>query len=212
MVRFFRSGGDDLPGALSFHLRLRAPSRMITEILACTGTRGGVAGQDPVVAARRPSFRDARVPEPERLALGAGPLPATAWPGQPACAGPIAPRPAHKPFKAHAPGHRLVGVNYLPQMADKDRRRYFFVALDRATRWVFGRLCTARTAANARRSPAGDGQARPLCHRRLTQAPGTAPDCPVNGLGPRPGPGQSAASRLTMTVTSGFLPISSIMT
>ena len=64
--------------------------------------------------------------------------------------GPIAPRPAHKPFKAHAPGHRPADVNDLPQMAEEDRRRDLFVATDRPTRWVFGRLCTARTAANAR--------------------------------------------------------------
>jgi len=36
-------------------------------------------------------------------------------------------------------------------MADKERRRYLFVAIDRATRWVFVRIYTAKTAANARR-------------------------------------------------------------
>jgi len=37
-------------------------------------------------------------------------------------------------------------------MADESRRRrYLFVAIDRATRWVFIRICTAKTAANARR-------------------------------------------------------------
>jgi len=36
-------------------------------------------------------------------------------------------------------------------MADEDRRRYFFVAIDRATRWVFVRIYPAQTAANARR-------------------------------------------------------------
>jgi transposase-like protein len=42
-------------------------------------------------------------------------------------------------------------VKYLPQMADEDRRRYLFVAIDRATRWVFVRIYAAKTAANARR-------------------------------------------------------------
>ena len=42
-------------------------------------------------------------------------------------------------------------MKYLPQMADEDRRRYLFVAIDRATRWVFVRIYPAQTAANARR-------------------------------------------------------------
>ena len=49
---------------------------------------------------------------------------------------PTARRPAHKPFKAYEPGYLHVDVKYLPQMADEDRRRYLFVAIDRATRWV----------------------------------------------------------------------------
>lgn len=36
-------------------------------------------------------------------------------------------------------------------MADEDRRRYLFVTIDRATRWVFVRVYPAKTAANARR-------------------------------------------------------------
>ncbi len=36
-------------------------------------------------------------------------------------------------------------------MADEDRRRYLFVAIDRATRWVFVRTYPAKTAADARR-------------------------------------------------------------
>ena len=46
---------------------------------------------------------------------------------------------------------RHVDVKYLPQMADETNRRYLFVAIDRATRWVFVRILPARTAANARR-------------------------------------------------------------
>ena len=64
---------------------------------------------------------------------------------------PAAPRPAHKPFKAYEPGCVHVDVKHLPRMADEDRRRYLFVAIDRATRWVFVRIYTAKTAANARR-------------------------------------------------------------
>ena len=64
---------------------------------------------------------------------------------------PKAPKPAHKPFKAYEPGYLHIDVKYLPQMADEERRRYLFVAIDRATRWVFVRIYPAKTAANARR-------------------------------------------------------------
>ena len=64
---------------------------------------------------------------------------------------PKALRPAHKPFKAYEPGFLHIDVKYLPQMADEERRRYLFVAIDRATRWVFVRIYPAKTAANARR-------------------------------------------------------------
>jgi transposase-like protein len=45
---------------------------------------------------------------------------------------PKAPKPAHKPFKAHEPGYLGVDVKCLPPIADEDRRRYLFVAIDRA--------------------------------------------------------------------------------
>ncbi|MGB3556793.1 MAG: IS481 family transposase [Jannaschia sp.] len=64
---------------------------------------------------------------------------------------PKAPQPTHKPFKAYEPGYLHVDVKYLPQMADEERPRYLFVAIDRATRWVFVRIYPAKTAANARR-------------------------------------------------------------
>ena len=45
----------------------------------------------------------------------------------------------------------MSNVRYLPQMADETTRRYPFVAIDRATRWVFVRVLPAKTAANAPR-------------------------------------------------------------
>jgi transposase-like protein len=60
-------------------------------------------------------------------------------------------RSKHSAFKAYEPGYIHIDVKYLPQMADENRRRYLFVAIDRATRWVFIRIFTAKTAANARR-------------------------------------------------------------
>ena len=62
-----------------------------------------------------------------------------------------APKPKHKAFKAYEPGYLHIDLKYLPQMADETRRRYLFVAIDRATRWVFIRIFNAKTAANARR-------------------------------------------------------------
>lgn len=64
---------------------------------------------------------------------------------------PKAPKPAHKPFKAYEPAYIHIDVKYLPQIAYEDRRRYLFVAIDRATRWVFVRIYPAKTAANAHR-------------------------------------------------------------
>jgi hypothetical protein len=59
-----------------------------------------------------------------------------------------APRPQHKAFKAYEPGYLHVDVKYLPQMADETSRRYLFVAIDRATRWVFIRVYKSKTSAN----------------------------------------------------------------
>ena len=41
-------------------------------------------------------------------------------------------------------------VKYLPQMQDESSRRYLFVAIDRATRWVFVQFKTHKTAASAK--------------------------------------------------------------
>jgi transposase-like protein len=60
-------------------------------------------------------------------------------------------KPKHKLFKAYEPGYLHVDVKYLPQMADEPSRRYLFVAIDRATRWVFIDIYNSKTAANARR-------------------------------------------------------------
>jgi transposase InsO family protein len=46
----------------------------------------------------------------------------------------IAPK---KTFKDYEPGFVHIDIKYLPQMPDETSRRYLFVAIDRATRWVF---------------------------------------------------------------------------
>jgi len=61
----------------------------------------------------------------------------------------VASTPA-KTFKAYEPGYIHMDVKYLPQMQDEDERRYVFVAIDRATRWVFIAIKSKKTAAAAR--------------------------------------------------------------
>lgn len=50
------------------------------------------------------------------------------------------PEPAPKTFKDYEPGFVHVDIKYLPQMPDETARRYLYVAIDRATRWVFVRI------------------------------------------------------------------------
>ena len=42
-----------------------------------------------------------------------------------------------KTFKDYAPGFIHIDIKYLPRMPDEKSRRYLFVAIDRAYRWVF---------------------------------------------------------------------------
>lgn len=58
-------------------------------------------------------------------------------------------KPAHKPFAAYEPGYLHIDVKYLPQMADEDKRRYLFVAIDRATRCVFIAIKLHKSARSA---------------------------------------------------------------
>jgi transposase len=44
---------------------------------------------------------------------------------------------AKKTFKDYEPGYLHIDIKYLPKMPDETSRRYLFVAIDRATRWVF---------------------------------------------------------------------------
>lgn len=57
--------------------------------------------------------------------------------------------PQSKPFKAYEPGYIHIDYKYLPQMADESRRRYLFVAIDRATRWVYVELKADKSARSA---------------------------------------------------------------
>ncbi|MCG5531726.1 IS481 family transposase [Halorhodospira halochloris] len=60
-------------------------------------------------------------------------------------------RQPHKTFKDYVPGFVHVDIKYLPQMPDESRRKYLFVAIDRASRWVY----LERRADKSRRSALG---------------------------------------------------------
>ena len=63
---------------------------------------------------------------------------------------PEQPAPVCKAFKAYEPGYLHIDLKYLPQMQDESSRRYLFVAIDRATRWVFVQIKKNKTAASAK--------------------------------------------------------------
>jgi transposase InsO family protein len=54
-----------------------------------------------------------------------------------------------KTFKDYEPGYLHIDIKYLPQMPDESQRRYLFVAIDRATRWVFLRIYDDMTEASS---------------------------------------------------------------
>lgn len=63
---------------------------------------------------------------------------------------PTQPTRNSKPFKDYDPGFIHIDVKYLPQMPDESARRYLFVAIDRATRWVFAQIRPAIRGAGSR--------------------------------------------------------------
>ena len=56
-----------------------------------------------------------------------------------------------KTFKDYEPGYIHVDVKYLPKMPDESRHKYLFVAIDRATRWVFLKITASKSANTAQR-------------------------------------------------------------
>ena len=63
---------------------------------------------------------------------------------------PKEPQHSHKAFKSYEPGYLHMDVKYLPQMQGEPKRSYLFVAIDRATRWVFVRIYANKRAASAK--------------------------------------------------------------
>lgn len=58
-------------------------------------------------------------------------------------------KPPLKTFKDYEPGFLHMDIKYLPQMPDESDRRYLFVAIDRATRWVFIRIYKDQSEASS---------------------------------------------------------------
>ena len=56
----------------------------------------------------------------------------------------------YKSFKDYEPGFVHVDIKYLPQMAGESARSYLFVAIDRATRWVYLEIRKDKSARSAR--------------------------------------------------------------
>ena len=54
-----------------------------------------------------------------------------------------------KRFKAYEPGFVHIDVKYLPKMQDEASRKYLFVAIDRATRWVYLEIRKDKSAKSA---------------------------------------------------------------
>jgi transposase InsO family protein len=74
---------------------------------------------------------------------------------------------AHKPFKAYEPGFVHMDVKYLPQMSNETQRRYLFVAIDRASRWVYLAIKADKSARSARSFLAALVKAAPFSIQKL---------------------------------------------
>ena len=59
-------------------------------------------------------------------------------------------KPKYQRFKDYPIGYVHVDTKYLPQMPDESKRKYLFVAIDRATRMVYVELRDTKTATDAR--------------------------------------------------------------
>jgi hypothetical protein len=109
---------------------------------------------------------------------------------------PKAPKPAHKPFKAYDPCYLRIDVKYLQQLSDEKCRRYLFVAIDRATRWVFVRIDPAKTKADARRFLRELERAAPMKITRVLKNDGKEFTDRLFGLRRRPAIGNYDFPRL----------------
>jgi transposase InsO family protein len=107
-----------------------------------------------------------------------------------------APKPNRSAFKPYEPGHLHIDVKYLPHMQDETKRRYLFVAIDRATLWVFIRVHNTKTAANARRFLRDLKSACPIRIRTILTDIGKASTDRLFGLRKRSATAEHAFDRL----------------
>ena len=54
-----------------------------------------------------------------------------------------------KRFKSYEPGFLHLDIKYLPRMPDEEKRTYLYVAIDRATRWVYHEILPDKEAETA---------------------------------------------------------------
>ncbi len=54
-----------------------------------------------------------------------------------------------KPFRDYEPGYLHINIKYLPQMPNETQRHYLYVAIDRATRWVYLELRSSQATSDA---------------------------------------------------------------
>ena len=93
--------------------------------------------------------------------------------------------------------HGLIVAQLLLTIEDsEDRRRYLFVAIDRATRWVFVRIYPAQTAANARKFLRDLERAAPMKITRVLTDNGKAFTDRLFGLRRRAATGNHEFDRL----------------
>lgn len=59
-------------------------------------------------------------------------------------------KPRHKPFKDCEPGYVHIDIKHLPQMPDEEQKRYLYVAIDRATRWLYLEVRRSQSAKDAK--------------------------------------------------------------
>jgi transposase InsO family protein len=59
------------------------------------------------------------------------------------------PKASPKRFKDYEPGYLHIDIKYLPRMPDESERRYLFVAIDRATRWVHLEIRDSKSSRDA---------------------------------------------------------------
>ncbi len=59
-------------------------------------------------------------------------------------------KPKHKPFKDYEQGFVHIDIKHLSQMPDEEQKRYLYVAIDRATRWVYIEVRRSQSAKDSR--------------------------------------------------------------